>query len=387
MTADGREVMERIAALAPVLASHAQACVEARRVVPESMAAMVKAQLFRITRPARAGGFELSLRVFGDAVGAVAEVCPSSAWILMVMGAHHFCLASWPEAAQDEVFGTPGEALVAGTLAWQGRARAVDGGYVVNGRWQFCSGVDNANWVMMGCADAESGAPAVHVVAPRAQVAVDDTWQVLGLEGTGSKDIIAEELFVPSYRAVDTRDLMRGSSPHALNHRSRVYRVSADAMLSLAVPAPLLGIARAMHASFIERTKQRRVIVTGARKAEHGPTQVRLAEAWAEIHAAELIVHDAQALMAWAAESEQTAATDMGYRARVKWQAAYAAELCRRAAARMYAAAGAHAVYNAGEIQRGYRDISVGAQHASIDFDSSAELYARQRLGLLSRPA
>jgi 3-hydroxy-9,10-secoandrosta-1,3,5(10)-triene-9,17-dione monooxygenase len=349
------------------------------------MAAMVEAGLFRITRPARAGGFELSLRVFGDAVGAVSEVCPSSGWILMVMGAHHFCLASWPEQAQDEIFGAPDEALVAGTLAWQGKARAVDAGYVVDGRWQFCSGIDHANWVMMGCADAESGAPAVHVVAPRAQVEIDDSWQVLGLEGTGSKDIVANELFVPSYRAVDTRDLMRGASPYTLNHLTRVYRVSADAMLSLSVPAALLGIARAMHSSFIERTKQRRVIVSGARKAEHGPTQVRLAEAWVELHAAELILHDAQALMAQAAESEQTAATDMRYRARVKWQAAYAAELCRRAAARMYAAAGAHAVYNTGAIQRGYRDISVGAQHASIDFDSSAELYARTRLGLLSR--
>jgi hypothetical protein len=77
--------------------------------------------------------------------------------------------------------------------------------------------------------------------------------------------------------------------------------------------------------------------------------------------------------------------TDMGYRARVKWQAAYAVELCRRAVSRLYAGSGAHAVYNANPIQLAFRNIQVGAQHASLDFESAGELYGRMRLGLLAR--
>jgi alkylation response protein AidB-like acyl-CoA dehydrogenase len=383
MKPSAEEIVRRIAAIAPTLDANARACVEARRVVPESMNAMVEAGLFRICQPARVGGYELNLQVQSDMITALSQICPSSGWIVMVMGAHHFCLASWPERAQEEVFGGEFDGLVSGTLAWQGNARAVEGGYRVDGRWQFCSGVDNSNWVILGCADAERGGPGVHVVVPREEIIIDDTWHVLGMEGTGSKDIIAKNLLVPAHRAVDTSQLMTGSSPHTLNHASPVYRVSADSMLSSSVPAAVLGSAKFALEKFIERTKERRVIVTGARKAEHGPTQLRLAEAMAELQCAELLLRDAVQLLGEVACSGKSA-TDMGYRARVKWQAAYAAELCRRAVSRLFAGSGAHAIYDSTPLQAAFRNVNVGAQHASIDFDTSGELYGRMRLSLLS---
>ncbi len=378
------ELARRVAAIAPTLAANAQACVDARSVVPESMKAMVEAGLFRIVQPARVGGYELPLRVQYDTVTAVSRACPSSGWIVMVMGAHHFCLGAWPERAQDEVFGDGRDGLVSGTLAWQGKARTVEGGYRVDGRWQFCSGVDRSDWVILGCADAETGGPGVHVVVPREQVIVDDTWHVLGMEGTGSKDVVAHDLFVPAHRATNTRELMKGSSPYTLNHATNLYRVSADSMLSASVPSAILGSAKFALEKFIERTRERRVIVTGARKAEHGPTQLRLAESTVELQCAEFLIHDAVELMAEVSNSGRSA-TDMGYRARVKWQAAYAAELCRRAVARLFSGSGAHGVYDSSPLQAAFRNVNVGAQHASIDFDTSGELYGRMRLGLLSQ--
>ena len=378
------EIARRIAAITPILAANAQACVEARSVVPESMKAMIEAGLFKILQPARVGGYELSLRIEYETITALSEVCPSSGWIVMVMGAHHFCLGAWPERAQEEVFGDGRTGLVSGTLAWQGKARKADGGYRVDGRWQFCSGVDRSNWVILGCANAETGGPGVHVVVPAEEIMVDDTWHVLGMEGTGSKDIIAHDVFVPAYRTIDTRELMKGSSPHTLNHATSLYRVSADSMLSASVPSAVLGSAKFALDKFVERTKERRAVATGARKAEHGPTQLRLAESMAEMQCAELLIRDAAELMAEVAKSGQ-GATDMGYRARVKWQAAYAAEICRRAVSRLYSASGAHGVYKSSALQQAFRNVSVGAQHASIDFDTSGELYGRMRLGLLSQ--
>ena len=383
MKPSAEEIAQRVDAIAPTLAANAEACVQARSVVPESMKAMVEAGLFKICQPARVGGYELSLRIQYDTITAVSQVCPSSGWILMVMGAHHFCLGSWPERGQEEVFGEGRNGLVSGTLAWQGKARAAEGGYRVDGRWQFCSGVDRAEWVILGCADAERGGPSVHVVVPGEQIIVDDTWHVLGMEGTGSKDVLAKDLFVPAHRAIDTRELMKGSSPHTLKHATNVYRVSADSILSGSVPAAILGSAKFALEKFVERTRERRAIVTGARKAEHGPTQLRLAESMAEVECAQFFIHDAAELMGKVAQSGQ-GATDMGYRARVKWQAAYAAELCRRALARLFAGSGAHAVYDSSPLQAAFRNVNVGAQHASIDFDTSGELYGRMRLGLLS---
>jgi hypothetical protein len=103
----------------------------------------------------------------------------------------------------------------------------------------------------------------------------------------------------------------------------------------------------------------------------------------AELQCAELLVRDSADLMGEVAQSGR-GATDMAYRARVKWQAAYAAELCRRSVSRLFAASGAHGVYEGSSLQRAFRNINVGAQHASIDFDTSGELYGRMRLGLLS---
>ena len=151
-------------------------------------------------------------------------------------------------------------------------------------------------------------------------------------------------------------------------------------MLSVSVSTAVLGSAKFALRQFIERTKERRVVLTGARKAEHGPTQVRLAEAAAEIHSADLLIHDILG------EFDRLMATgetfDNDHRVRAKWQAAYAAELCRRAVARMFSGSGAHAVYAPSALQAAFRNVNVGAQHASIDFDNSAELYARARLGL-----
>jgi 3-hydroxy-9,10-secoandrosta-1,3,5(10)-triene-9,17-dione monooxygenase len=378
------EIKDRVAAIAPVLTEHTQACIEARRVVAPSLNAMVEAGLFRIPQPSRVGGYEMALRTLGDTVAAVSEACPASGWVLMVMAAHHFCLGTFPEQAQDDVFGGGRNDLVAGTLSWQGTAAKVDGGYRVNGRWQFCSGVDCSNWVMLGCADATAGGPLVHVVVPTTEIVVDDTWDVLGLEGTGSKDVLARDLFVPAHRATDSRAMFRGDSSYTLKHATNLYRVSAETMLSMSVATAVVGSARFALERFIERTKERRVILSGARKAEYVPTQIRLAEAAGEIHSAELLIRDGLDLMGDVANSGQ-GATDMGYRARVKWQAAYAVELCRRAVSRLFAGSGAHAVYNANPIQLAFRNVNVGAQHASLDFESSGELYGRLRLGLLGR--
>jgi alkylation response protein AidB-like acyl-CoA dehydrogenase len=379
MKIDHDEIMRRVAAIAPVLAQAAPASDAARRVAPESIAAMVSAGMFRIAQPARVGGYELGLRTLADAVTALSQSCPSSGWVLMVMGAHHWCMGSFPAAGQDEVFAGR-DNLIAGTLSWQGSAVAMDGGYRVAGRWQFGSGVDHCQWVMLGCADPATHAPRVHVVARRDEIEIDDTWKVMGLAGTGSKDVVAHGVFVPERRAIDTRMLFRGESPHAAIHATNLYKLSAEAMLSLSVATACLGSAKFALTEFVRRTKERRVILTGAPKAEHGPTQVRMAEAAGEIHAADLRIHDALAefdgLMA---TSERP---DLEHRTRVKWQAAYAAELCRRAVDRLFAGSGAHAVYAASPLQAAFRNINVAAQHASIDFDTAAEQYARLRLGV-----
>src|SRR5258708_34462473 len=159
---DHEEIMRRVAAISTTLKENSPRCDVARQVVGESMRAMIDAGMFRIPQPARTGGFELSLRTLADAVTGLSTACPSSGWVLMVMGAHHWCMGSFPEAAQDDVFGDGRNGLVAGTLSWQGNAVPLANRHRVNGRWQFGSGLDHSEWGLLGCADPETHRPAVH---------------------------------------------------------------------------------------------------------------------------------------------------------------------------------------------------------------------------------
>ncbi len=379
MNIDHDEVMRRVAAISPALAENARACDAARKLVPESMRLVVDAGLFKILQPRRVGGYELPMRTAAEAVSATSQACPSSGWVLMVMGAHHWVVGCLPERGQDDVFGGGRDGLVAGTLSWQGTAEPAEGGYRVNGRWQFCSGVDHSEWVMLGCADPKTHGPGVHLVVPRAEIEVDDTWHVMGLQGTGSKDVVAHDIFVPAHRAVETRALFIGASPNASKHATNLYRLSAEAMLATSGMSALVGQAKTALQRFIERTRERKVILTGARKADHGPTQVRLAEAAGEVQCADLLLHSSLDAFDRLAASGETCGNEL--RVQARWNAAYGVELCRRAVERMYAGSGAHAVYAPSDLQVSFRNIEVGAQHASMDFDTSAEMYARMRLG------
>jgi 3-hydroxy-9,10-secoandrosta-1,3,5(10)-triene-9,17-dione monooxygenase len=379
MNIDRAEVMRRVSEISPALNANARACDAARQVVPESMRLMVDNGFFKILQPRRVGGYELPMRTEAEAISGLSEACPSSGWVLMVMGAHHWCVGGLPERGQEDVFGDGRDGLVAGTLSWQGTAEPVAGGYRVSGRWQFCSGVDHSQWVMLGCADPKTRGPGVHLVVPRNEIEIDDTWHVMGLQGTGSKDVVAHDIFVPAHRAIETRALFIGASPYASKHATNLYRLSAEAMLATSGLSAMVGQAKTALSQFIARTRERKVILTGARKADHGPTQVRLAEAAAEVHCADLMLHNSLDRFDALMTSGEPCSNEL--RVQARWNAAYGVELCRRAVARMYAGSGAHAVYASSDLQVSFRNIEVGAQHASMDFDTSAEMYARMRLG------
>ena len=268
-------------------------------------------------------------------------------------------------------------------LAAQGNATPVDGGWRLNGRWQFCSGVDHAGWVLIGSiADELPSSPrhGLHVVVPVDDVEVDDNWFTLGLRGTGSKDVVAHDLFVPAHRAMPSRDLFDGRSPHGERHATMTYRLPVMSVLSLLLGGAVLGIGKAALRLHIERTRPRLEIYTARAKAKSPGTQMRIAESSAELTAAELMLQRGADLLDGLAEAGDYATLEQ--RAEMKWHAAYVVELCRRATDRIFAAAGAHAVYDDSRLQTLMRDMNTASHHATVDFDSTAEMFGRVALGL-----
>ena len=370
-------------AIAAALAANADESELGRRVSPSSVQAMAAAGLWGILTPRTYGGAEAGLRAQVDALLVTAAADPAAGWVQMVSNAHCWMVGSFPVPCQEEVFAAGADIRVPGTLAAQGKATRVDGGWRLSGRWQFASGIDHGDWVMIGAvADhlPESTDRGLHVLVPKADVFVDDTWHTLGLRGTGSKDIVADDVLVPEHRAIPTRLVFDGLSPHGERHATHVNRLPVLVCLSVQLAGAVIGIARGALDLHVARTVARREVYTGRSKAESTGAQLRVAESTSELTTAALLTRAA------ADRCDEVGRTGerltLAERAELKWHAAYAVELCRRATDRVFAGAGAHAIYNDSELQSRYRDVNTACHHAVVDFDANAETYGRVRLGL-----
>lgn len=374
------EAAERVT---PILTKHRQETEAGRSLHPESARALRESGLSRLLAPQSFGGHEAPLRAQVMTCAATARACPATSWVQMVCGAHSFVLGSFSPECQREVFEDDPGVLIAGTLSSQGAGRRSEGGWLVSGRWQFCSGVDHSEWLLIGASqrDAKKGDPRnIHFVVPTREVQVDDTWFALGMRGTGSKDIVLEEIFVPDHRVMPTGDLFAGLSPWAAEHPTGLYMHPVLPALATQLAGCALGMAREMLARFVEHNRVREDVYDSSAKAQKASLQRRIAEASAEISSAEAMI--LQNCDRFDAFNEARRPADIDARAQLRWQACYAVESCRRAAERLFAGAGAHAAYDDSPIQASFRDISVVAKHAAVDFDGAAEIVGRLALGL-----
>ncbi len=377
------EMLARANALLPGFRQNRVRTERDRSARPENVEALRAAGLFRLFTPRRVGGYELSPRTMVDVVSTVAQSCSGTGWTLMVFTGHDWMLGMFPLQGQDEVYADGPDQRIAGVLAPMGQAEPVDGGWRVSGRWQFGSGADHAHWFLLG-ATLTTSTPErprhVHVVVPRSQITIDDTWFTLGLRGSGSKDVLVDGAHVPAHRSVMTGALFGGRTPEAEQHETNLYLLPVTSGLAVLAAAAVLGIARSGYELFVEQVKTSRHKYTGERKAEKVGLQMRAAEAAAEIRVAELHLTDVCAQFEDLMQRGDR--PDLDFRRRTKWQLVYAIEQCRRAVERLYAAAGARSVYDAEALQQVYRDINTASHHATVAFDDTAEMYGRVELGL-----
>ena len=368
---------------APILAKHRQESEARRSLHPESARALRETGLSRLLTPKEFGGHEAPLRAQVMTCAETARSCPATSWVQMVCGAHSYVLGSFPLECQREVFEANPGTLIAGTLSSQGAGRRTQGGWRVSGRWQFCSGVDHSDWLLIGASqqkDQQAGPRNIHFVIPTGEARVEDTWFTLGMRGTGSKDITLEEIFVPEHRVMPTGDLFAGQSPWAATHPTGLYMHPVLPALATQLAGCALGITREMLARFVERNKIRKDVYDGSAKAQKASLQRRIAEASAEISSAEAMI--LKNCDHFDALNQARRPADIDARAQLRWQACYAVELCRRAGERLFAGAGAHATYDHSPIQANFRDLSTITKHAAVDFDGAAEIVGRLALGL-----
>jgi 3-hydroxy-9,10-secoandrosta-1,3,5(10)-triene-9,17-dione monooxygenase len=335
-------------------------------------------------QPTRVGGSELPFRAICELTAVIGQGCGSTAWVLANLAAHHWRLGMWHPEAQDEIWGESPDSLISSALIFaRGRARRVPGGYRLSGRWPFSSGIDPSTWNMFGgiVIDEEAGLnePRMFLV-PARDYSVIDTWQVIGLAGTGSKDAEVTDVFVPAYRTLATERIKGGPNRGSELNPGTLYKLPAVSLFAFVLGGVSLGIARGAIQHFAETTRNRLGAYTGRNIADFTNIQVHLAEASALADAAEAIMLRGC--------DEATQITEAGVvpslqqRARYRRDGAFAVGLCTKAVDLLFAATGGAAVYERNPIQRAFRDVHAANAHYALNWDVNGAVYGRVALGL-----
>jgi 3-hydroxy-9,10-secoandrosta-1,3,5(10)-triene-9,17-dione monooxygenase len=378
------ELLARAEALVPTLRERAPRAEQLRRLPDETIADLHSSGLFRMLQPARVGGSELPYRALFELTAVIGRGCGSTAWVLGNLAAHHWLLGMWHPEAQEEIWGESPDALISSALAFaRGRARRVEGGYRLSGRWSFSSGVDPSAWNIFGAvvSDEETGQsePRMFLV-PASDYNIIDTWQVVGLIGTGSKDVEVSDVFVPAYRTLSGERIRGGPNRGSELNPGTLYKLPAVSLFAFAIAGVSLGIARGAIEHFADTTRIRLSAYTGRNLADFTNMQVHLAEAAALADAAEaMVLRDCD---------EATRITEAGVvpnieqRARYRRDGAFAATLCTKAVDLLFAATGGGAIYERNPIQRAFRDVHSANAHYVLNWDVNGAVYGRVALGL-----
>ena len=378
-----QQLVERIRELVPMVAAHAAEAERERKPVDAVMRAIEDTGAYKFFVPKRYGGYEFSLTSFMEIGMLLGEGCLSTGWVVTFCMEHNWLLGLFNEQAQDEIFGQQPYIIAPGALAPKGTATPVDGGYRINGRWEWGTGVMHADWVMVGAltanGDPENPELCMYLI-PRDQVNVLDTWHVAGMVGTGSNDIEVTDVVVPGHLRQNITHMRDGGSPGAALHGSATYRMPMMPVLGLTAAAPAVGAARKAVALFRERLSRRDVYGTQEKQSQRAMAQARLANVQIAVENAEtLLLHIARQVMDWG-ESGRRCETEQ--RAHLRLQIATVVRQARDVVRDVVEASGAHAHFLESPLQRSLRDLHTLSCHTVFDMDVGAELYGRLLLGL-----
>ena len=378
------DLLTRAREVADLARARSQQTETDRRIADDIVERMRQQELFRILQPRAFGGFEYGFDWFTQVVATIATGCGSTGWVYGLLASHQWLAACFPQAAQQE-FWADRSAVAAGSYAPVGRSIAVDGGYLLSGLWTFCSGCDNSQWLFLGGMIAEPTEPKAGLFLARTEeCTIDDNWHTMGLSGTGSKNIVARDVFVPCHRVVTFAELAAGAAPGMREHPNPLYRQSFLAVLPVTIVAPVLGMAEGALADFLDMAKVRttRGAVAGGnrRMAELATVQSRVAEATACIDAARLLIFRDLADAYDAVARGEPVSVDT--RLRNRRDQAFCVRLLVQAIDALFLASGGQGIFLEKPLQRIWRDAHAAASHISLNWDSTGTMYGQSLLGL-----
>ena len=389
-----QQLVARARALAPEIRARAEETEKNRRISPEIIAKVRKAELLRTTRPKEFGGFEYDAAVALEIALIISAACASTGWCVNGALSNGISFGHYPIETQRELWGGGEDPFSCACFAPTGTAVPTGGGYRLSGKWSFASGVDHASWIRLGGfieppagAAADGSADGAFFLLPVAEVEVEDNWFVYGLCGTGSKNINVEDVFVPAHRVLRFADTRAGDTKGAEHHTNPLYRLPLLVLGASMLASTAVGAAKGALADYLDmttgRTTRGALAGGGLRMAEFATVQLRYAEAAAAAEAAELILmtNIRNAMEELRVGDEITVAD----RIRIRRDQSFATKLALQAVEALNASTGGAGLQLSNPIQRAWRDVNAVARHVSLNWDAVGTMYGQHAFGLEPR--
>jgi 3-hydroxy-9,10-secoandrosta-1,3,5(10)-triene-9,17-dione monooxygenase len=379
--------LEQIDALLPAIRARAAETEQRGQVADDIVEHLTRTGVFRAVQPRQWGGLELPLATFYEGMVRVASACASTGWVASVVGVHPWQIALFDEQAQRDVWDKDPDARASSSYAPTGSAARSDDGFRLSGRWYFSSGVDHCGWVLLGAVvpDTGDGAEFRTFLVPRQDFTIDhDSWHMTGLGGTGSKDVLVKEAFVPAYRTHRITDVYHGTDPgFAVNDRP-FYRLPWRLVFAYTIAAPAIGAAVGALDAFISQNTTRVSAYGGLPAARSPNVQHRLARALVQVDSARTRMH-----ATWTEFiSLLQAARPIPYELRTQrlYEAAYAHDSCTGAIYDLMGVSGGNTMRADSPLQRFFRDLMAMRNHPAANLEFSAGLFGQAKLRIEPPP-
>jgi alkylation response protein AidB-like acyl-CoA dehydrogenase len=381
-TPDLDTLLARARELRPLLESRAAETDSLRHLPPDVVEALRQSGLCRLFEPRRFGGHETSVRTYLEVVSEVGRGCGSTAWVASLINVCAWLASLFPDRAQRDVWGTNPDAWIAGSLNPIGSTTTVDGGWRVSGRWPWASGCMHAQWAACGINMKNADGQIVNAglsLMPMGELAIEDTWHMAGMRGTGSNTIVADNVFVPEHRFLPYPSALGGT--YATEHTDEVlYKVAFVPVTILILVSAQLGVARAALDFTLAKAGARGITHTRfAKQHESTGFQILVADAAARIETA--FLHAFRCADDLDRFARSGSYPDVPARARMRLDVALAAKQCREAVDMLVSAHGTSSLADVSPMQRLWRDIHVASHHAITEWQVNLEVYGKALLG------
>lgn len=357
---------------------------ERLRVVPEaSIKELEETGFFKLLQPRRFDGHEADPVTFYTAVRDIASACGSTGWVSSVVGVHPWQVALFHDEAQQAVWGEDTNTRLSSSYAPTGRATVTDGGYILSGKWSFSSGCDHCQWVLLGGLVFTEEGQVVDFktfMVPRDKYTIVDVWNMVGLAGTGSNDILVEDVFIPENFTLSMSETGQCRGPGQEQNTSDLYKLPFHSIFTGTITTPIIGMAMGAYEEHVEMQQKRTRAAYLGEKASLDPfAAVRIAKASSEIDAAwALLVNNIREEQDHVARGEKI---PLKVRLKVRRDQVLGSQRAIDAIDALFEASGGRALTNGTYLQRAWRDAHAGRVHAANDPERALQMYGAHEFG------